>query len=210
MALGVSIVSGKLPVRYSCASVSSRCCTRWRCRRDDLVDDEPQRLAGRLRARVGLGDDVARVLQRVEVGRRAVGQPALGAQDAVQPVARLRRRGSSSRCRAPGSRGAGAAGDVADADLGLDRAGPVDDHDAAGRRRRLVRLRLRQLDASPSCRTPARRPRTPPRASTSPTIARIALLAPNHRLWNASRSSRVIAASDAGVPESGLPYGWNP
>ncbi len=32
----------------------------------ELVDDQPQRLAGRLRSRVGLRDDVAGVLERVE------------------------------------------------------------------------------------------------------------------------------------------------
>ncbi len=45
---------------------------------------------------------------------------------------------------------------------------------------------------------------------TSPTIARIALLAPNQRLWNARRSSRVMAAIESGVPESGLAVRMKP
>ena len=53
----------------------------------ELVDDQPQRFAGRLGPRVGVGDDVAGVLERVDVGRRAVGQAALGPQHAVQAVA---------------------------------------------------------------------------------------------------------------------------
>ena len=54
-----------------------------------LVDDQPQRFAGRLRPRVGVGDDRPGVLERVQVRRRAVGQAAIGSQHAVQPVAAL-------------------------------------------------------------------------------------------------------------------------
>ena len=40
---------------------------------------------------------------------------------------------------------------------------------------------------------------------TSPTMARMALLAPNHFLWNATRSLRVSAVSVSGVPDCGRP-----
>ena len=39
-----------------------------------LVHDQPQRLAGRFGAGVGFGDDGARILQGIEIGRGAVGQ----------------------------------------------------------------------------------------------------------------------------------------
>jgi len=55
----------------------------------ELVDNQPQHFAGRVRPRVGLGLEVAAVLQRVHVGLRAIGEPALGAQHLVQPVAPL-------------------------------------------------------------------------------------------------------------------------
>ena len=45
---------------------------------------------------------------------------------------------------------------------------------------------------------------------TSPTMAIRVLLGWYHRPWNATRSSRVSAATDSGVPLPGLPYGWKP
>ena len=41
-------------------------------------------------------------------------------------------------------------------------------------------------------------------------MARRALLGANQRSWKATMSSRVMAATDASVPEPGMPYGWNP
>ena len=210
IALGVSIVSGKLPVRYSCASVELARLHALPLQPDDLVDHEPQRLAGRLRARVGLGDDVAGVLEGIEVRRGAVGQAALGAQHAVQPVAAFAaedlHRDVERQVVAVPARQA----DVADADLGLHGAGPVDDDDAAGRRRRLVRLRLRQLDARPAAERPLRaRERLLGRHVADDRQDRVVRAEPP-----LVEREQVVAASapaiDAGVPESGLPYGWNP
>ena len=100
--------------------------------------------------------------------------------------------------------------DVADADLGLDRAGPIDDDDAPRRR-----WRIRRRGGGVSTRAPvAERP-----------------LGAGKRLFVVDvaddREDRVVGAEvrlverhevvarDAGdrlsgVPESGRPYGWNP
>ncbi len=71
----------------------------------ELVDHDAQRFGGRLGARVGLGDDAARPLVGVHVGRGAVGQAALVTQHALQSDCRLRRRECSSSRSAAGSRG---------------------------------------------------------------------------------------------------------
>ena len=45
---------------------------------------------------------------------------------------------------------------------------------------------------------------------TSPTKAINVLFGWYQRVWNATRSSRVSAATESGVPLPGLPYGWKP
>ena len=102
-------------------------------------------------------------LSAFDVGRRAVGQPALGAQHVVQPVAAFAAEDLDREVERQVVGVLARHADVADADLGLHRVGLVDDDDAARRRRRLDRLRPRQLGAAPSCRTRARRRRTLPR-----------------------------------------------
>ncbi len=100
--------------------------------------------------------------------------------------------------------------DVADADLGLHRAGTVDDDDAARRRRRLGGRAARR--SAPLAQLPNARS-APANASsgvTSPTIARMALLAPNQALWNATRSSRVMLAIDLRRAGVRPPVGMEP
>ena len=134
------MVSGKLPVRYACASASSRFLHPLPLQPPELVDDEPQRLARHLGSRVGIGDDVARVLERVDVGRGAIGQAAIRAQHAVQPVAAFATEDVDRQIERQVVLVPARQADVADANLGLHRTGTVDDDDAPGRRRRIDRL----------------------------------------------------------------------
>ena len=197
------MVSGKLPVRYACASASSRVAApaaAAACQNSSTISRRASPVD--LGPRVGVGDDVAGLLERVDVGRRAVGQAALGAQHAVQPVAAFAAEDLDREIQRQVVLVLARQADVADADLGLHRARPVDDDDAPRRRRRLDRLGAARFGAPP---VPNARS-APAKASsgvTSPTIARMALLAPNQALWNARRSSRVMLAIDSGVPESG-------
>ena len=99
--------------------------------------------------------------------------------------------------------------EVADADLGLHRVRLVDDDDAPRRLGRLDEPIDRHVAPLPVAED-LPRPANASSAVTSPTIARIALLAAKYRWWKATRSSRVSAAIDSGVPVCGMPYGWNP
>ena len=114
-----------------------------------FVNHQTQRLAGRLRPRVRLRDDVPRLGEGVHVGRRAVREAALGPQHAVQPVGsfaaedfgrEVERHEIVVLPRDP---------DVADADLRLHGAGPIDDDESARRRRRIGRLRHLRARRSP-------------------------------------------------------------
>ena len=142
---------------------------------EELVDHQPQRLAGRGRPRVGLGDDVAARLVRVEIRRCAVGQAAIGSQHAEQPVRALAAENPDRQVERHVVRVRARHGDVADADLRLRRAGPIDHDDAPRRRRRIDRLERRNVAALPSRRTPSRAAANASSAVRSPTIASSAL-----------------------------------
>ena len=156
-------------------------------------------------------DDIAGLLQRLDVGRRAVGQAALGPQHAVEAVGALAAENLHREIAAPCSRGCLRGIAMLPTRISVWTAsGLVDDDEPARRRRRLDRRRRGSVDPRPRRRTPAPPRQTPRRPSTSPTIARIMLLAPNHGRGTPCRSSRVSAASDLGVPLSGPPVRMEP
>ena len=177
------MVSGKLPVRYACASASSRSETRSRCSRQN--SSTISRSASPVvsdRVSVSATKSPAS-LQRVDVGRRAVGEAALGSQHAVQAVAAfaaedldreverhvVRVLARQRRCCRRGSRSAprpacrrrrrGASAAAARRGVGAGSSAP-----------------------SPSCRTRARRRRTPRRRSRRRRWRGWRCSAPNQRL----------------------------
>ena len=116
----------------------------------ELLDHQPQRLAGRVGPGVGFGDEVAGLLAAFGVRRRAVGQPALRAQHAVQPVGPFAAEHLDRQI--PGQVVGMLPRDrqLTDADLGLHRVGLVDDDDAPRRRRRSMAAPGRHLAARPA------------------------------------------------------------
>ena len=130
--------------------------------------------AGRVRARVGLGLEVAALLERVHVGLRAVGQPALGPQHLVQAVAALAAEDPDGQVERHVVGMVARDAELPDADLRLHRVRLVDDDHAPRRIRRLDEPLARHVARSQSPNTFL----TASNASsavTSPTIARIAL-----------------------------------
>ena len=154
MALGVSMVSGKLPVRYACASASSPLLHALALQAPELVHHQPQRFAGHFRARVGVGNDVARVLEGIDVRRRAIGQPAIRAQHTVQPVAAFTAEDVDREIERQVVLVPARKAHVADADLGLHRARPIDDHDTPCRRGRIDGLGHGRLGFAPLAERP--------------------------------------------------------
>ena len=104
---------------------------------EELIDDEPQRLASRLGARVGLGNDAAGLLQRLDVGRRAVGEATLAAQHALDAVGPLAAEHLDGEVEGLVVGVLARNRDVADANLGLHRPGTIDHDDTPCRIRRL-------------------------------------------------------------------------
>ncbi len=115
----------------------------------ELVHHQPQRLAGCLRTRVRLGNDVAGLLQAVHVGRRAVREAALGAKHAMQPVGPFPAEHFDGEVQRHVVAVLARDADVADADLGLHGPRPIDDDETPCWRRRLGRLRRFGSSASP-------------------------------------------------------------
>ena len=82
-------VSGKLPVMYACAPASSWSLMRSRCSRQNSSTISLTTSPVASGPRVGFGREVARQQHRVHVGGRGVGQAAIRAQHAVEPIAAL-------------------------------------------------------------------------------------------------------------------------
>ena len=150
-------------------------------------------------------------LQRVHVGLRAVGQPALRPQHLVQPIGALAAENADRQVERHVVRMVAPDADVPDAHLGLHGVRLVDDDHAARRdRAAAMNVSAGTVAPLPVAEHLLDRRRTPLPRSTSPTTARMALFGTKLRWWNATRSSRVMAASVSGVPLCGMPYGWKP
>ena len=115
----------------------------------ELVDDEPQHFAGRRRACVRLGFEVAALLEHVEVRLRAVCQPTGRAQHLMQAVAALAAEDPDGEVHRHVIRMVARDADVADADFRLHRVRLVHDDDPARRLRRLRERRRPDVLALP-------------------------------------------------------------
>ena len=116
---------------------------------DELVDGQPKGLDRRLGPGIGVRDDGPGPLERVHLGRGAVGEAAIGAQHALQPVAAFAAEDLHRQVERHVVLVSAADGELADADLGLDRAGSIDDDDATGRVGRIRRGRRRHVALRP-------------------------------------------------------------
>ena len=177
--------------------------------RDELVDHRAQRLGRRLGARVGLGDDAAGLLERLEVGRRAVGQALLGAQHLLQAVGALAAEDLHRLVERQVVLVLARQGQVADADLGLHRVRLVDHHQPrapaaaarGGHRRHVVRRPV------PNTRC------TWAKAASgvmSPTTAIRALFGDEPGLVELHEVLPRERAPATPPSRHGMPYGWKP
>jgi hypothetical protein len=115
----------------------------------ELVDGKAKDLGGRVGASVGFRDDAARGLVGLEVGGRAVGQPALRAQNLLQSIGALAAENLHRLIHGEIVRVATGDPELSDANLGLHRIGPVDDDDALDGLRRLGGLERRRRPFRP-------------------------------------------------------------
>ena len=98
--------------------------------------------------------------------------------------------------------------ELADADLGLDGAGTIDDHDATRRFGRIESAVMAAADRPSRGQSPNTRVTTASATVSTLTIADHRdehVVRVVHARWNACRSSRVSAATDSGVPDAGRP-----
>ncbi len=109
----------------------------------ELVDDQPEHFARRFRTRVRLGFEIARLLERVELRLRAVGEAALGPKHLVEPVAAFAAEDADREVHSHVIRVLPRNPQMPDPHFGLDRVGFVDhDHATARLGRFHERLRL--------------------------------------------------------------------
>src|SRR5206468_6861755 len=97
----------------------------------DLLHDEAQGLAGRLGTRIGLRDEIACLLERMNVRRGAVCKSALRSQNAMEPVRALAPQNLEGQVNGHVIRVLARDREVANANLGLHGIRLVDDDDAA-------------------------------------------------------------------------------